>query len=411
MNSDGNRPAGIAEVAELVAAIAIALTLEQDARLRRDLRRSANCPDDQPLVLELPVGSACVQLLPDGTMSPVRMGDVRPISTLEELFVQHPSIRKRIEEAGARVSEAARATVLPVLFPGYLPSRDEYQRLARWTPLIERLAYRFCARAWGELDSWRITAQEEAAANVIWGETVLERYYALTHTVAHLTLLCSDRGARTWLAEMAQSFAWTNWTPTFPLVRERTVWLAAAAARSAGAFGSSVIDRYLDALSRARHVVKIFDALFGLVAIAHCDESETERIASQISFEWRASADRDLVGGELVDIAFRSADSALRRRQDVTAIDTALVRRLSWEPDSQNGLSTRQAFRLDPTDIDQHGEMIGFGMLPLVLSRTHSFHYPLRPGASATLLPTLDEMPALLARAWGVDARVSQAVH
>jgi hypothetical protein len=73
---------------------------------------------------------------------------------------------------------------------------------------------------------------------------------------------------------MAKSFTWTNWTPTFPLVRERTVWLSAAAARSAIAFGAAVVDRYVDALVRATHITQLFDALFGLTAIALSDQDE-----------------------------------------------------------------------------------------------------------------------------------------
>ena len=63
-------------------------------------------------------------------------------------------------------------------------------------------------------------------------------------------------------------FDWINWTPTFTLLRERTVWLAACAARSAAAFGEPVVERYLSPLGRASHPFKIFDALFGLTAIA-----------------------------------------------------------------------------------------------------------------------------------------------
>jgi hypothetical protein len=37
--------------------------------VRRNLRRYADCPDDQPLNLELPVGSAGLQLRPDGSHS------------------------------------------------------------------------------------------------------------------------------------------------------------------------------------------------------------------------------------------------------------------------------------------------------------------------------------------------------
>jgi hypothetical protein len=60
------------DVNEVVAAIAIASTLDQDEALRRKLRRYADCPDDQPLNLELPVGSAGLQLRPDGSIHPVR---------------------------------------------------------------------------------------------------------------------------------------------------------------------------------------------------------------------------------------------------------------------------------------------------------------------------------------------------
>jgi hypothetical protein len=56
------------DVKEVVAAIAIVSTLDQDEALHR----YADCPDDQPLNLELPVGSAGLQLRPDGSIHPVR---------------------------------------------------------------------------------------------------------------------------------------------------------------------------------------------------------------------------------------------------------------------------------------------------------------------------------------------------
>ena len=68
-------------------------------------------------------------------------------------------------------------------------------RLERWGPLIERPAYHFRARAVGELDSWHASALVEAQEDIRDRETVLEKYYALTHTVAHLTLLCSGPSA------------------------------------------------------------------------------------------------------------------------------------------------------------------------------------------------------------------------
>jgi hypothetical protein len=60
------------DVKEVVAAIAIVSTLDQDEALHR----YADCPDDQPLNLELnlelPVGSAGLQLRPDGSIHPER---------------------------------------------------------------------------------------------------------------------------------------------------------------------------------------------------------------------------------------------------------------------------------------------------------------------------------------------------
>src|SRR6266481_2680748 len=98
--------------------------------------------------------------------------------------------------------------VLPFFLPGYMSSRAEYQSLARWSPLIERTADRLCARSIAELDSWRPTVSREVAAGVRAEDTVLEKYYALTHTIAHLTLLCSSSEARSWLVDLAKSITW-----------------------------------------------------------------------------------------------------------------------------------------------------------------------------------------------------------
>jgi hypothetical protein len=210
------------DINEVVAAIAIASTLDQDQALRRKLRRHADCPDDQPLNLELPVGSAGLQLRPDGSIHPVRAAEIQPATNFDHLVAQSVELQSMIERARPRITETVSAAILPFLFPGVLPSRDEYLRLDRWAPLIERPAYRFCARAFEELASWRASALAEAVEDMSGKETVLEKYYALIHTVAHLTLLCSGSGATPWLSDMAKSFTWTNWTPTFPLVRERT---------------------------------------------------------------------------------------------------------------------------------------------------------------------------------------------
>lgn len=67
-------------------------------------------------------------------------------------------------------------------------------------------------------------------------------YSAELSCTGQLALVASSNEARPWLADMANSFVWENWTPSFVLLRERTFWLAAIAARSAAAFGESVVE-------------------------------------------------------------------------------------------------------------------------------------------------------------------------
>jgi hypothetical protein len=82
---------------------------------------------------------------------------------------------------------------------------------------------------------------------------------------------------------MANSFVWENWTPSFVLLRERTFWLAAIAVRSAAAFGESVVEGYLRRLSQAKHPMMVFDALFGLTAIALANPSSKALILTELS--------------------------------------------------------------------------------------------------------------------------------
>ena len=184
----------VGDVNEVVAAVSIASTLDQDSALRRKLRRYAECPDDQPLNLNFrSAPQACSS--PDGSIHPVRAAEVQAATNFDKLVAQNLDLQRIIELARPRINESVRAAILPFLVPGVLPSREEYIRLDRWAPLIERPAYRFCARALGELNSWRASALAEAKEDILDRETVLEKYYALIHTVAHLTLLCSGSGA------------------------------------------------------------------------------------------------------------------------------------------------------------------------------------------------------------------------
>ncbi|MEA2910193.1 MAG: hypothetical protein QOJ15_2274 [Bradyrhizobium sp.] len=71
-----------------------------------------------------------------------------------------------------------------------------------------------------------------------------------------------------------------------------------------------------------------------------------DSIASRIAAEAKVTTHRLVIGDEFAEAAYRSAANCLSR------------------PGSLGGLGTREAFRVDPTDIDESGEMIGFSALP-----------------------------------------------
>lgn len=400
-----------ADLNQMVVAVVIASTLGQDNALRRKFRRYASCPDDQSLILELPVSSAGLELRPDGSIHPVRAARAQPMTNFERLIAQNPELRQMVELARPRITKAVQATILPFLLPGALPSRDEFIRLERWAPLVEVPAYRFCARALGELDAWRDSALAEATEGISSRETVLARYYALIHTVGHFTLICSGPGTTPWLSDMAKSSTWKEWTPSFPLVRERTLWLAAAGARAAIAFGAGVVDRYADVLTRATHVTPLVDALYGLTAIGLSDGNVRESIVGLIAAEGKVATRRLITGTAFAEAAFRSATNCLAQSEIDPTAHHDLLDRLSWQPASLHGLGTREAFRLDPMQIDETGQVIGFRALPHILRAKVPFHYPLRPRGRGPFLPTLDEMPLLLTRAWEPRSQVRRTIH
>jgi hypothetical protein len=172
-----------------------------------------------------------------------------------------------------------------------------------------------------------------------------------------------------------------------------------------------LVDRYADVLIRATHVMQLIDAVFGLTAIGLSDGNVRESIAGFIAAEGNVVTRRLMTGAEFAEAAFRSATNCLTRSEDDAPADHDLLDHLSWRPASLRGLGTPEAFRLDPTDIDATGQMIGFRAPPHILRAKIPFHYPLRPRAHAPLLPTLEEMPELLTRAWGPRGQTPMTIH
>lgn len=192
--------------------------------------------------------------------------------------------------------------------------------------------------------------------------------------MANLILLASDAQSRLWLNEMASQLGWTMWTPTFPLLRERTVWLAAAAACSAIAFGEPVIGQYLTTLSKAEHPMKAFDALFALVAIALDRKDSAASILSEIRSLKQAFVGRHVAHADYFRMEY---EDAMRTISEAGAGEATSVemRELGWRSQSRVGFATRAALCTDPASFSASGRFVGFSIIPIVVSAAPEEHY------------------------------------
>jgi hypothetical protein len=153
--------------------------------------------------------------------------------------------------------------------------------------------------------------------------TGLIEYWNVLHGMGHTVLLAFTPGSRPWLVDMAGSFVWVNWTLSFALLRERTLWLAALAARAAVAFGEPVIEKYLSALSFATHPMKSFDAIFGLIAIALDQSHIANELIAELIKQRGILARRNFPHAAYTNLMLETAIRTLREpdiaRQDAVA--------------------------------------------------------------------------------------------
>jgi len=391
-----------ADIDEFIAIVALALALERDPELQIGLRRLSGVGESETLSLELPGLSGTMKLLPDGGLMVQHKLEGSGVD-FNHLIDTHEPMRAAIDRGRLRATAVAMRNVSPFFTSEQLPTRAEFAELWRWAPLIEKQAYRIGARLIDLMESLRASALREPEA-VEANKNPVERYYGLLHTMTHLTLLASSPGAGHWLKAMAKSFTWVNWTPTFPLVRERTVWVAAAAARSASVFGADVMPLYFEALTRARHPMQIFDALFGLVAIACAEDCTVEPILENIAHQQRAMRRRPIVGQEYADLAYQTAAESLLGWANGLETPKPILARLGWNATGSAGLATRAALTLDPTDLGKTGRMLGLAALPFVMRSTALQHFPAHVGPTLPALPRAREMRSMLRRAWSPAA-------
>jgi hypothetical protein len=87
----------------------------------------------------------------------------------------------------------------------------------------------------------------------------------------------------------------------------RTDAVAGGAARSAIAFGIDVVEKYLRVVSHATHPVRVFDALYGLSAIALEDADAAKSVLAELRSLKGALKRRNLEHLPLIDAACSGA--------------------------------------------------------------------------------------------------------
>jgi hypothetical protein len=382
---------------EMVTRLAFCLAVERDPELQRAMRRVADCAESAPLYV-MPSPSRAWLLLEENR--PVRLVDDVPDGVrrlaMNELEAGH-DLWREVFAATARVRADERAWKLlsPIFNAGASPTSNQIAKLLKWAPVLELLAYQCFTTA-----SMLVDRVRRRLLTVPLSDTdrdgMLVDYWTTLHTMGHLLTIASSPAARPWLAEMASAFTWREWTPSFVLSRERTLWLMAAAAKSAVAFGEPVLDRYLSKLSSSDHPIKGFDALLGLVAIG----LDRPDIASAVVAEIEAIGaskveDRSRPG--FIGPMLNSAIETLREPQAAEKLFKRSTRDAATSKLAHPKLLGLDALRLDSTEITPEGRLLGLIALPSIIRLPLGEYYPRQ---SNSLLIRPRDISLILERAW-----------
>src|SRR5258708_21962655 len=221
------------------SSIAFSIGIGLNRSLRSRLRALAGASESQPIFERHMQTSAWIEIDPKGSVAARRQ---KPEGDLGQAVTREPALGDAVYAASAETRALRRAWKLmePLVHGWGLPSRQQFGRLIGWSPVLEHLAYR-CATRMSSLVGTITYDTLESKMN----EARLAQYWMAMHAMGSTILQSSAPEPNPWLTDMAKRIQWVSWTPPFPLLRERTLWLAAFAARSATAFGSEVVEQDL----------------------------------------------------------------------------------------------------------------------------------------------------------------------
>jgi len=393
------------DYAAMESSIAFSIGIGLNRSLRSRLRALAGASESQPIFVRHMQTSAWIEIDPKGSVAARRQKpEGLPSIDLGQAVTREPALGDAVYAASAETRALRRAWKLmePLVHGWGLPSRQQFGRLIEWSPVLEHLAYRCATRMSSLVDTIRYDILESKM-----NEARLAQYWMAMHAMGNTILLSSAPEANPWLSDMAKRIQWVSWTPTFPLLRERTLWLAACAARSAIAFGIDVVEKYLRVLSHATHPVRVFDALYGLSAIALEDADAARTVLAELRSLKGALKRRNLEHLPLIEAACSGAIETISEPDfELNASDWE-IRLLGWQRTSDRGLATPGALRADPTTILSSGRYLGLAVLPFVISTPVRDFYPAKRDGTRTLDISVSEIAETVFRAWGSAERPS----
>lgn len=366
------------DLARLSDGLALALAVHNDLRLRAWLRNQARAADLEPLFVRLGGQGVWARLDGGQTRLERRIPAGVPELDLFGRLEREPATRLELETAARRSGARAQANQMleSLLLRGVDPTRQRLADVLEWSALLEHDAYRFGARSTSvRVDlRGRILRQPSAPAT----RPHLLTYWRLALANSHLSLLAATPGARPWLVDMARSFTWVDWTPTFTYVQERSLWFAAVGAQQAVAFGAEVVESYLRTMAMATHPLRAFDATFGLTAIGLSEPRLLGDLAMELGTQSRRFARQ---AGSYGALQAAMVECALRCLADPDAADRAfqaVAPAITGRLARQDGLLTRPAAHLDIATAVEPAGYLGLVALPALLRRTALDLYPLR---------------------------------
>lgn len=394
---------------DLFEMLALGLTLEGDHAIQDRLR-----PDERERF--------CVQL--EGRETWIEIGGrraakshrMRPEHLAEAILpaadARDPRLTEELNAAAGRTVAYKRSAEMlgSAISLTVMPGRQAIDAILRWAPTLETAAYSAGASIMTLLDHDRPMLFADAPKGERTARSIRRRYWAKVNLMGRLTLLSTPAAARNWLGEMANSFDWIAWTPSWPLLRERSLWLAAIGGRAAASFGSAVVDPYFETMRRDRRPMKTLDALFGLTAVALGAPSERKAILIEMKNSLPSLRASELLGLPMIELAAAQALDAMRDPETALQRSIAALGLLGV----RQGLFAPNIVRSDGAKPEALIGHLAFAVLPYALSASPTDFFPAATSSKPGLHLGLSDagIGALAHAAWNMNLpRVGSRLH